>query len=166
MARHDISTKEGQLQLRQAFSAFPTGVVAVCALGEDGTPVGMAVNSFTSISLDPPLVAISLANTSHTWPALSGVSSLGLSILGDTQEHLSRQLSSRSGDRFSNAHWTADDDGAVHMDGSALWLTCHIRANIAGGDHTIVLLTVDNVQAFPEVDPLVFHHSRYRSFSL
>lgn len=166
MIRDDATDEQVGLQLRRAFSAFPTGVVAVCALGEDREPVGMAINSFTSISLDPPLVAISLANTSRTWPALSGRPSLGLSILGNTQERVSRQLSARSGDRFDGVKWTAADCGAVHLNEAALWLTCHIRSKVAGGDHTIALLGVEDVQAYPEVDPLVFHHSRYRSFSV
>ena len=100
MVRNGATSEDVGVELRQAFSAFPTGVVAVCALGDDGRPLGMAVNSFTSISLDPPLVAISLANTSQTWPALAGKASLGLSVLGTSQEQVSRQLSSRSGDRF------------------------------------------------------------------
>lgn len=166
MIRQDVTDEDVGLQLRRAFSAFPTGVVAVCALGSDGRPVGMAVNSFTSISLDPPLVAISLANTSRTWPALSSMPSLGLSILGSTQEQVSRQLSSRSGDRFDGVDWVSSSSGAVHLQGATLWLTCQIGDNVAGGDHTIVLLGVEGVHAFPEAEPLVFHHSRYRSISV
>lgn len=151
------------LQLRRAFSAFPTGVVAVGALGSDGAPVGMAVNSFTSISLDPPLVAISVANTSRTWPQFAHSASIGLSVLGHTQELVSRQLAAREGDRFAGISWQADEQGAVHFPGAALWLSCTVHSQLPGGDHTIVLLEVSDVEYFAEREPLLFHHSRYRT---
>ena len=160
------ATKEDLgLQLRRAFSAFPTGVVAVSAIGADGQPVGMAVNSFTSISLDPPLVAISVANTSRTWPLLEHSPEIGLSVLGQTQEQVSRQLAVREGDRFAEIDLRRGDGGAVHFPGAALWLTCKVHAQLPGGDHTIVLLEVGDVEYFESVEPLVFHHSRYRTIS-
>ncbi|WP_087130008.1 flavin reductase family protein [Microbacterium esteraromaticum] len=152
------------LRLRRAFSSFPTGVVAVCALRDDETePIGMAVNSFTSISLEPALVAISVANTSRTWTKLAAASSVGLSVLGHGQEQASRSLSSRDGDRFDGVRWVAQDSGAVHLEDAALWLTCHFEKLVAAGDHTIVLLAIDDVQHFDDIEPLVFHQSRYRS---
>ncbi|MDN5586447.1 MAG: flavin reductase family protein [Brevibacterium sp.] len=166
MVRNGATSEDVGVELRQAFSAFPTGVVAVCALGDDGRPLGMAVNSFTSISLDPPLVAISLANTSQTWPALAGKASLGLSVLGTSQEQVSRQLSSRSGDRFDGVKWASSESGAVHLDDATLWLTCRVRDKMEGGDHTIVVLDVNDVQSHPDIEPLVFHHSRYRTISV
>jgi len=157
------SDAELGLQLRRAFSAFPTGVVAVGTLGWDGAPIGMAVNSFTSISLDPPLVAISVANTSRTWPLIEASKSIGLSVLGHTQELVSRQLSAREGDRFAGIQWQANDSGAVHFPDAALWLSCSVHSQLPGGDHTIVLLEVNDVEFFAEVEPLLFHHSRYRT---
>lgn len=152
------------LRLRRAFSSFPTGVVAVCALRDgDDTPVGMAMNSFTSISLDPALVAISVANTSRTWPKLTQATSVGVSVLGHGQEQASRSLSAREGDRFENIDWVADASGAVHLEGAALWLTCHYHHMVEAGDHTIALLGIDGLQHFDDVEPLVFHQSRYRS---
>lgn len=149
--------------LRRAFSSFPTGVVAVCAVDQNQNPVGMAVNSFTSISLDPPLVAISVARTSRTWPVLSQAQTLGLSVLGSEQEQTSRRLSARSGDRFADISWASTPEGAVHIDGAALWLTCRVYEVVDAGDHVIVLLAIEDVEHFPKVEPLVFHQSRYRA---
>lgn len=158
-AKASLSTR-----LRTAFSAFPTGVVAVCAMSDEtAMPVGMAVNSFTSISLDPPLVAISVAHTSRTWPELAATGTLGLSVLGSGQERVSRQLSARYGDRFDGVDFRCDDDGAIHIDGAALWLKCHFYHEAPGGDHSIILLAIDELQHNPEVEPLLFHQSRYRS---
>lgn len=148
-------------ELRRAFSAYPTGVMAMCALVEDA-PVGMAVNSFTSISLQPPLAAVSVARTSTTWPLLSE-RRVGLSALSVTQEALCRQLSSPLGDRFAGAEWHANGDGAVFIAGAALWLECDVRAIFDGGDHEIVVMRVFSAQPFPDIDPLVFHQSRFHA---
>lgn len=150
-----------QLALRQAFSLFPTGVVAVCAL-VDGHPVGLAANSFNSVSLDPPLVSLCVARSSNTWPLLAGRPRLGLSVLGSHQEALCRKLASRHGNRFEGAAWHASNDGAVLMDGAALWLECTISAKFDGGDHEIILLDVLDTDVFTEVTPLVFHQSQFR----
>lgn len=166
MIRNDSIEIAMDVLLRRAFSTFPTGVVAVCALDSDGvTPIGMAVNSFTSISLEPALVAISVANTSRTWPGLSRSQSLGLSVLGSGHEHVSRSLSARDGDRFGELSWSAKEGGAIHLDGSALWLSCHLEQTIEAGDHAIVILAIDDLTHFDDVEPLVFHQSRYRSIS-
>ncbi|MGO3147040.1 MAG: flavin reductase family protein [Leucobacter sp.] len=151
------------LALRRAFSSFPTGVVAVCGTTSDGTRAGMAVNSFTSISLDPPLVAMSVARTSRTWPVLKDSESLGLSVLGSRQEQVSRNLAAREGDRFGGAAWAQGENGAIHLEDAALWLTCGVHSEIDAGDHIIVLLRVDGMHYFQDVEPLVFHQSRYRA---
>ncbi|MRX43327.1 flavin reductase family protein [Agromyces kandeliae] len=161
MTVQQTSTPEPQVQLRRAFATFPTGVVAVCALDDEG-PMGMAVNSFTSISLDPPLAAISVARTSTTWPALSTRARLGLSILSSAHGAVCRRLSSRDGDRFAGVDWHADQQRAVYVRDSALWLQCSVADRFDGGDHEIVLLEIHDVTTFPDVAPLVFHESRFR----
>jgi flavin reductase (DIM6/NTAB) family NADH-FMN oxidoreductase RutF len=156
----ETSDAHPTLVLRKAFSMFPTGVVAVCAL-DDGVPVGMAVNSFSSVSLEPPLVSVCVAHTSSTWPRLKTSPNIGLSVLGADQEGLSRKLSARSGDRFEGVQWTANEDGALFIDGATLWLDCRVRDQLRGGDHEIILFEVLQSHLFPQVPPLVFHQSRY-----
>jgi flavin reductase (DIM6/NTAB) family NADH-FMN oxidoreductase RutF len=151
-------------ELRRSFGAFPTGVVAVCAM-VDGQPVGMSMNSFTSISLDPALVAVSVARTSTTWPRLRTAGRIGLSVLGAGQGALCRALSSRSEDRLASAGWRADAGGGILIDGAALWLSCAIRDVFEGGDHEIVLLEVVGLRLHDGVEPLVFHGSRFRELT-
>jgi len=153
------------LALRRAFSMFPTGVVAMCAL-EDGKPLGMAVNSFTSVSLEPPLVSVCVARTSTTWQRLNGMPRIGLSVLGHNQEVLSRNLAAKTGDRFANARWRTNDDGAVFIEGATLWLDCAINARLPGGDHEIILLEVLASELFSATPPLVFHQSQYLGLSV
>lgn len=148
--------------LRRAFSVYPTGVVALAAR-IDGAPVGMAVNSFTSISLEPALVAVSVARTSRTWPLLSAAPELGMSVLAAGHEQLSRRLAAREGDRFGDHRWHASAGDAVLLEGAALWLTCRPHSRFDGGDHEIALYEIIDVTLFDDVEPLVFHQSRYRS---
>lgn len=159
-----MQMSDSTLALRKAFSMFPTGVVAMC--GMDGAePVGMAVNSFSSVSLEPPLVSVCVARQSSTWPRLNRLPRIGLSILGVDQERLSRQLSSRNGDRFQGVEFEATQDGALFVRGAALWLDCSINDRLQGGDHEIILLEVKDTGLFPHVQPLVFHQSQYLALS-
>lgn len=148
-------------ELRRAFGAFPTGVTAIAAL-VDGVPVGLAASSFTSVSLDPPLVSVCVAHSSTTWPVLRERTRLGVSVLGAHQEHACRQLAAREGDRFAALDWRSTRDGAVLLEDASAWLDCSVEQLIRAGDHDIVLLRVHEVDADHAVAPLVFHGSRFR----
>ncbi len=160
-AQTQIANAISPSELRRAFSVFPTGVVAVCALIE-GKPVGFAVNSFNSVSLDPPLVSICVGNGSSTWPLLAKAERLGLTVLGAQHSELCRKLASRTGDRFDGAEWTEKDNGAVLINGGALWLECSQSAAVTAGDHEIIILDVHDAELFPAKAPLVFHQSQFR----
>lgn len=157
-------TTPSPLDLRRAFSAYPTGVVALCAKDADG-PTGMAMNSFASVSLDPPLVSVCVANTSTTWAKLKSAPSLGISVLGSGHGELCRKLSARGIDRFDGVDWREGGDGSVLIGDSALWLECAIWQVIDGGDHQIVLLEVKRSELFPATTPLLFHQSQFRDFA-
>jgi len=150
--------------LRRAFSLFPTGVVAMC--GHNGTePVGMTVNSFASVSLAPPLVSVCIARNSASWAKLNPLPRIGLSILGADQERLSRQLSSRQGNRFDGVKLETGEQSARFIPGATLWLDCAIADRFSGGDHDIILLEVKHTTSFPDIPPLVFHQSQYLGLS-
>jgi flavin reductase (DIM6/NTAB) family NADH-FMN oxidoreductase RutF len=147
--------------LRRVFGAFPTGVTAIAAI-VDGVPVGLAASSFTPVSLQPPMVSVCVAHTSATWPLLRRAVRLGVTVLGAHQERLCRQLGARDTDRFAGTSWRAVSDGAVLLDGASAWLDCTIERQIPAGDHHIVLLRVHDLDADPDVAPLVFHGSAFR----
>jgi flavin reductase (DIM6/NTAB) family NADH-FMN oxidoreductase RutF len=149
------------IELRRVFGAFPTGVTAVAAV-VDGTPAGLVANSFVSVSLDPPMVSVCIARTSTTWPVLRRAARLGVSVLGAHQERHGRQLSARTGDRFAGLGWRASVDGEIVLDGASAWLDCSVEREIPAGDHDIVLLRVHDLDADPDIPPLVFHGSRFR----
>lgn len=153
-----------QRDLRRVFSAYPTGVVALCAKDADG-PNGMAMNSFATVSLDPPLVSVCVSNTSATWEKLKSAPTLGISVLSSGHGELCRKLSARGVDRFAGVDWREGEDGAVLIADSALWLECAIWQVVDGGDHQIVLLEVKRSEMFPEATPLLFHQSQFRDFA-
>jgi flavin reductase (DIM6/NTAB) family NADH-FMN oxidoreductase RutF len=153
-----------QALLRQAFGCFPSGVTAFCGL-LDGVAEGMAANSFTSVSLDPPLVSVCVANTSSTWPKLATLRRLGLSVLAGDHAPIARALASRTGDRFSGVDWMATDGGAVFVHGATLWLECAPYKRVEAGDHEIVVLQIISLAMYPDVAPMVFHRSDFRELA-
>lgn len=150
--------------LRQAFACFPSGVTALCGLIDDA-PVGMAASSFTSVSLDPPLVSICVSATSSTWPQLRQGERLGVSVLSVEHEQACRQLASRDPDRFAGLAWRATERGAVVLQGAPLTLDCSLEAELPGGDHVIALLRIHAIEVDAGIPPLVFHGSRYRALA-
>ncbi|HEY3978371.1 MAG TPA: flavin reductase family protein [Streptosporangiaceae bacterium] len=150
-----------EAELRRVFGAFPTGVTAVAALA-GGMPLGLAASSFTSVSLDPPIVSVCIARGSRTWPRLGRARRLGISVLGAHQEQASRQLAAAGPDRFARLDWRATADGAVLVEGASAWLDCSVETAVPAGDHEMILLRVHELDADPAVPPLVFHASRYR----
>lgn len=147
--------------LRQAFGHFPSGVTAVCGM-VDGAPLGMAVSSFTSVSLEPPMVSVCLQLSSRTWVRLRELPWLGLSVLGADQGPLCRALAGPEQDRFTGATWEAGEDGAVFLHGAVTWYSCMLREQLPAGDHSIALLEVDRLWSQPAAEPLVFQGSRFR----
>ncbi len=155
------STVEATAELRKVFSAFPSGVVAVCA-HRGGEPVGMAVSSFTPVSLDPPLISVCIQQTSVTWSRLKYAPVLGVSILGQQHEQACRQLSRKDGDRFDSLAITRAPSGAIHVRESCAWFACSIQSEVQAGDHVIVVLRIEKTGRTDGAVPLVFHDSRFR----
>jgi flavin reductase (DIM6/NTAB) family NADH-FMN oxidoreductase RutF len=151
-------------QLREAFGVFPSGVVAVAA-DVDGRRVGLAASSFTSVSLDPPLVSFSVANSSKTWPDLRRADHLGLTILADHHGEVCRRLAGPVEHRFDDLPVTASDDGAVTLDEGLARFDCTIHREVEAGDHTIVILQLHAVEHTDTSLPLVFHRSAFGRLS-
>lgn len=150
-------------QLRRAFGCFPSGVAAICAV-IDGAATGMLVSSFTSVSLEPPLVSICIRDKSRTWPRLRTARRIGVSILSDANRALSENVSSDS-ERFADSELTTTDDGTLLLPGATAWLDCSIYDEVAAGDHFIVLLYIHALHAHPAIPPLVFHNSQYHQLA-
>jgi flavin reductase (DIM6/NTAB) family NADH-FMN oxidoreductase RutF len=147
-------------RLRAAFGAFPSGVVAVAAR-VDGQLVGLAASSFTSVSLDPPLVSFSIANGSRTWSALCRAAHLGITVLADHHDRVARQLAGPATTRFDGLDLMHTDDGAVTIADGIAWFDTTIHRAVEAGDHTIVLLRLHSAHHVDHTPPLVFHRSGF-----
>ena len=147
--------------LRHSFACFPSGVAAVCAK-VGGVPVGMAMSSFTAVSLDPPLVSVCVDIGSSTWPVLRGASWLGVSVLAEHQAGICKSLAARNGNRFAEIDWTDNASGAVFIAGASLTLECEIYQAIRAGDHDIILLQTSVVVPELANPPLIFHGSMFK----
>lgn len=156
-----VTEEPSHAMLKGAFSAFPSGVVAVAAQ-VDGIAVGMAASSFTSVSLSPPLVSFSIARESSTWPLLRRARRLGVSVLADHHDRVCRQLAGPAAERFSGLSLHRTDEAAVVLTDAVVGFETSIYNEIPAGDHSLVLLRLHAVgQGDAEGSPLVFHRSTF-----
>lgn len=147
--------------LREAFSHFPSGVIAIA--GEvDGERVGMAASTFVPVSLDPPLVSFCVQNTSQTWPRLAALPALGISVLGEGHHDAVRTLAAKTGDRFAGLQTASSESGAVFVHGTCMWLESEVHQEVPAGDHTIVILRIRDLTVHSDTAPIVFHRSKFR----
>jgi flavin reductase (DIM6/NTAB) family NADH-FMN oxidoreductase RutF len=161
-----LNTEIDQAWYRQVLRHFPTGVVVVTAMSGGG-PAGLSVGSFTSVSLDPRLVAVLPAKTSTSWPKIAAASSFCINILAASQHELSRRFAVSGGDKFAGVSWQPAPSGAPVLDGALAWIDCEHERTVEAGDHLIVLgrvrvLDIDTSQA-PE--PLIFFQGGYGTFA-
>lgn len=147
---------------RRVLGHLPTGVTVITAYGPDG-PIGMAANSVTSVSLDPPLILLCPARSSTTWPTIRDAGRFCVNIMAGHHEELTRRFSLRGIDRFAGAAYT-DRDSGPSLDDAVGWIECTIRDEYPAGDHTIVVASVLAIDAVPEAVPLVFFRGRYGTF--
>ncbi len=146
---------------RTVLGHFATGVCAVCAIDE-GTPVGFAANSFTSVSLDPPLVLFCAANDSDAWARIKAAGAFAVSILGEHQEDISRVFAEVGADRFSRIGWTpAPRTGSPVLHDATAFVDCEIEALYPGGDHTVVEGRVVEMGVLSDDRPLIFYRGGY-----
>lgn len=148
---------------RKVLGQLPTGVVAVCADHPEG-PVGMACNSFTSVSLNPALVSFSAAATSTTWPRVRECGRFCVNVLAAHHSTVSQRFSLRGEDRFEGLglHRRLAGPG---LDDAVAWIDCEIEDEVEAGDHVIVLARVLALEARPGAEALLFWDGRYGAFT-
>ncbi|MER6944729.1 flavin reductase family protein [Nonomuraea sp. NPDC000554] len=152
-------------RFRQVLGRFATGVVAITALDPvSGEPCGLAANSFTSVSLDPPLVGFCVAHTSTSWPRVRGAKVVTVNVLAEHQQPVCAQLAAKGGDKFAGLVWTGSPGGNPVLDGALAWLDCAVEAEHPAGDHVIVVARVLQLDTHAEGGPLVFFRGGYGGF--
>ena len=159
-----MSDVRNPAEFRRVLGHVPTGVVVVTSIGLDGEPVGMAVGSFTSVSLDPPLVGFLPARTSSTFPKIQQAGHFCVNVLSADQEDVCRSFA-RPGDKFAGIGWTSDGNQAPHLDGAVAWIDCTVESISDAGDHHFVLGRVHDLQVANDLLPLVFFQGGYGRFA-
>jgi len=147
-------------QLRKVLGHFATGVTVVTTRLASGEPRGFTVNSFTSVSLDPPLVLVCVAHATESFQAMSQAEHFAVNFLAEDQEELARSFAAKSGDRFARASYTESPQGSPLLAGCLGFVECRKIASHAHGDHTIVIGEVLAAQASGG-SPLLFYRGSY-----
>ncbi|MCG2623911.1 flavin reductase family protein [Arthrobacter sp. I2-34] len=149
-------------RLRDALAQFPAGVVALSARVQDERQVLVASSFSVGISEEPPLVLFSVQKSSSTWPKIKDAPLIGVSVMGEDHNPVCRQLASRNPDeRFKGIETTSGERDDLYISGSPLWLTCSIYREVDAGDHILILLQIEDLQAHSSHMPLVFHRSSF-----
>lgn len=146
--------------LRDVFGAFVTGVTIITTLREDGTPWGVTANSFSSVSLDPPLVLWSQGTHGFSYPIFEAAERFVVNILSADQVDLSQRFATSGIDRFAGLAFVPGIGGVPRIDGCLAHLECRKVATYPGGDHAIFLGQVEKFDK-AELAPLAFSSGRY-----
>jgi flavin reductase (DIM6/NTAB) family NADH-FMN oxidoreductase RutF len=148
--------------LRDALGCFATGVTVVTCVDDQGTPAGLTVNSFTSVSLDPPLLLVCLHKMAASTGALTNASHFAINVLHTGQQPASITFSTRVEDRFGNTPWSCGEAGAPILKDSLCVFECERFGLHDGGDHHILVGQVVKASFDAGLDPLLFFRGSYR----
>lgn len=145
---------------RQVLGHFPTGVTVVAGFHDD-EPLGMAIGSFFSVSLEPALVGFCIGAWSSSWPKLRESGRFCVSILAEDQENVSRVFASKDEDKFSGLAWDRSPLGSPRLTGAIGWIDCELAEVLPGGDHEIAIGRVHDLGINHEAGPLIFFRGGY-----
>ena len=148
--------------LRDALGCFATGVTVVTTFAHDGHPIGLTANSFTSVSLDPPLLLVCIARTSASVAAFRATENFAVNVLHIGQQPTSNLFATRGQDRFGDTNWHTGECGTPVLDGSLASFECARHAVHDGGDHIVLVGRVVKAGFEPQRDPLLYFRGRYR----
>lgn len=162
----DWLSDAGQAQFRSALSCFATGITVVTARTADGTAVGMAANSFSSVSLEPPLVSLAVARASATWERMKQSPGFAVSVLAAGHADVARNFSRKGIDRFSGVACRESPAGRPVIEGALAWFDCTFRACHEAGDHDVIIGQVRHLGMHAgQLQPLVFFRSVMQQLS-
>lgn len=165
---HEPAAMEQARLFRDVLGLFCSGVTVITTDTKDG-PVGMTCQSFSSVSLDPPLVLFCPAKTSRTWPYIQRAGHFCVNFLAGDQEELSNRMATRGADKFAGVTWSKATTGAPLLDGVLGYVDCTVHAVHEAGDHYIVVGLVqelgfgEKAPADQTIDPLLFYRGKYRT---
>jgi flavin reductase (DIM6/NTAB) family NADH-FMN oxidoreductase RutF len=149
-------------ELRRCLGTFVTGVTVITALDADGQPEGITANSFSSLSLDPPLIVWSLRLNARSFNTYQNAERFAVNILAQDQVHISNRFAASGIKRFEGVAHTSGIDGVPLIDGCAAYLECRLQATYPGGDHALFVARVERIQV-NDRPPLAYGAGAYLS---
>lgn len=148
--------------LRQVMGHFATGVTVITTVSAEGELHGLTANAFTSVSLDPPLLLISIDKKAESYPHFEASKIFTVNILAENQEALSRKFAVSGGKKFEGVAYRLGANGAPILDGALSYIECVLHTAYDGGDHTLYLGAIQQAE-ITEGKPLLFFRGGYRS---
>lgn len=158
--RIDCTRRPEPRALRQALGRFATGITVITTRAGSGQPMGMTANSFSSVSLDPPMVLWSLRRQSPSLPAFLEAGCFAVNVLSAEQGSLSRHFATPVADKFEGVMWEPGHGGCPLLPGSLASFECDTHQVVEAGDHLILIGLVRHV-THRDGTPLVFHGGKY-----
>jgi flavin reductase (DIM6/NTAB) family NADH-FMN oxidoreductase RutF len=149
-------------RFREVMGHFATGVTIITAM-EDAGPVGFTCQTFVSLSLEPPLVALAPGKSSTSWPRIAQAGTFCVNVLAEDQEALCRDFAVSGGDKFAGVGWRIGGNGAPLLDGVLAWLECGLVATHDAGDHELVIGSVHDM-GVTRGRPLVYYRGGFGRF--
>ncbi|MFC5591465.1 flavin reductase family protein [Sporosarcina soli] len=152
---------EKQELFKQVMGNYPTGVTIVTTIGKDGKPVGLTVNSFASVSLDPLLLLWSIDHRVSSLKAFTEGGKFAVHVLAGEQQELCKTFASKVEDRFSTCDWQVSENGLPLIDGAFGVFECKTFQAIEAGDHTVLIGKVIDLQVNQEKEPMLYHRREF-----
>ncbi|WP_029584115.1 flavin reductase family protein [Bradyrhizobium sp. URHD0069] len=153
-------------EFRRVAGCFATGVTIVTTTGSDGEPIGLTANSFSSVSLDPPLILFSIARKLNSQPAFQKAEHFSINVLHEGQLSLAKQFAVALGEKWKNVHFEDGSFGCRLISEAAASLECEKYASYDGGDHVIYVGRVLKIKADWQRTPLIFWQGKFGKVAL
>jgi flavin reductase (DIM6/NTAB) family NADH-FMN oxidoreductase RutF len=148
-------------ELRRVMGHFATGVTVITTTDKDGNPQGLTANAFMSLSLNPPLVVISVDKNATCYSCFEPNNGFTVNFLSEDQEEISRRFATKGAEKFANLKWHPASNGTALIDGALGYVECNVTQCHDGGDHTIVIGEIVNLAASGD-RPLLFFKGKYQ----
>jgi flavin reductase (DIM6/NTAB) family NADH-FMN oxidoreductase RutF len=150
-------------RFREVLGHFATGVTVVTAM-EDAGPAGFTCQAFTSLSLEPPLVALAPGKSSTSWPRIREAGCFCVNILAEDQEAICRDFAVSGGDKFVSVGWRPGANGAPRLTGALAWVECDVLLIHDAGDHELVIGRVTDLGVEHGARPLLYYRGGFGRF--
>ena len=155
-----------QKQFRRTLGCYPTGVTVVTGIGPGGELLGITVNSFSSVSLEPPLILFCLDRDARSLSAFEAATHYTVNVLRQDQGDIATRFASKDDDKWRGMDTSHGENGCPVIDDAMAVLECAAHARFQAGDHVIFVGLVVDMRAQPDARPLVFHRGRYEALAM